>query len=319
MQQTSSETLEVAAAVIRDAQGRVLVSQRAAGKHLADAWEFPGGKIEPGESVREALERELHEELGIRPGPSRPLVAIRHEYPDKTVRLCLHELHAFEGTPHGRENQALRWVAVEDLGTLEMPPADRPLIRLLELDGYYALSPSPAALGGEEPFVEAWRDCLAAGFRLLRLSPAPDEDISPSLIDTLTALCQAHHARWIAAGELTQCFGWPADGIHLDTRQLMTLDKRPLPDDKLVIAACHDLEEIRIAESLPADLVTLAPVETSPSHPDATPIGWHDFERVVRYSPLPVLALGGVTPDDWMRARNAGAFGVAGSKAFGWA
>ena len=138
------------------------------------------------------------------------------------------------------------------------------------------------------------------------------------LIERVDALTREFGARWIASGELEQCFGWPADGIHLDTRQLMTLDKRPLPEDRLVIASCHDLEEIRIADGLGVDLVTLSPVLQTVSHPDASPMGWDDFERVVSRSPLPVMALGGMRPDDWGRARSIGAFGVAGISAFGW-
>jgi len=312
------ETIEVAAAVLRDDEGRVLVSRRLAGRHLAGMWEFPGGKVEPGEVPEAALARELEEELGIKTGPSRPLVAVRHEYPEKIVRLCLYEVHSFSGTPHGAEGQDVRWVAPGALAELEMPAADGPLIRLLDLDGHYSISPSPGEFDSTDRFVDAWRASLEAGYRLLRLRPAPGERVASEMIRRIDAVTREFGARWIASGELEQCFGWPADGIHLNTRQLMTLDKRPLPADRLVIASCHDLEEIHIADSLDADLVTLSPVMPTPSHPDAAPMGWDDFERVVRRSPLPVMALGGVRPDDWGRARAIGAFGVAGIGAFGW-
>lgn len=312
------ETIEVAAAVLRDDEGRVLVSRRLAGRHLAGMWEFPGGKIEPGEAPEAALARELEEELGIMAGPSRPLIAVHHDYPEKVVRLCLYEVHSFSGTPHGAEGQEIRWVAPADLGALEMPAADRPLTRLLDLDGHYSISPSPGSFDSIDRFVDAWRASLEAGYRLLRLRPAAGERVAGELIERVDALTREFGARWIASGELEQCFGWPAHGIHLDTRQLMTLDKRPLPEDRLVIASCHDLEEIRIADSLGADLVTLSPVMPTASHPDASPMGWDDFERVVRRAPLPVMALGGMRPDDWARARSIGAFGVAGIRAFGW-
>lgn len=312
------ETIEVAAGVLRDGEGRVLVSRRLAGRHLAGMWEFPGGKIEPGESPEAALARELEEELGITLGPSRPLAAVRHEYPEKIVRLCLYEVHSFSGSPSGAEGQEIRWVKPDALGALEMPAADRPLVRLLDLDGHYSISPSPGAFESAEHFVDAWRASLEAGYRLLRLRPAPGERVATDVIARIDALTREFDARWIASGELEHCFGWPADGIHLNTRQLMTLDKRPLPADRLVIASCHDLEEIHVADSLGVDLVTLSTVMPTPSHPDAASLGWDDFERVVRRSPLPVMALGGVRPDDWGRARAIGAFGVAGIRAFGW-
>lgn len=313
----AARTIEVAAAVLRDAQGRILLSQRPPGRHLAGYWEFPGGKIEPGESAAEALTRELDEELEIRAGPIRPLVSIRHESPEATLRLHLLEVHSWIGTPRGREGQALRWVAPEALDPRQMPAADRPLLRVLDLDGYYAISPSPAALG-DAAFIDAWQACLDAGYRLLRLRPGPNERPSERLIERIDALTRAHGARWIASGDLAACFSWPAHGLHLTTRQLITLDRRPIGDDALLIASCHDLEEIRIAAALGADLVTLSPVADTPSHPGAATLGWHGFERLVRYAPLPVLALGGVGPDDWSRARAAGAFGVAGIRAFGW-
>lgn len=310
--------IEVAAGVLRDEAGRVLVTRRAPGTHLAGMWEFPGGKIEAGETPADALRRELVEELGVAPGPSRPLVSMRHEYPEKTVRLRLYEIHSLDGPPGGAEGQEIRWATPDELAQLEMPAADRPLVRLLDLDGHYSISPAPRDFASPQHFVDAWQACLEAGFRLLRLRPAPGERVDPALVESIDRLTRDHDARWIASGELEQCFGWPAHGIHLNTRQLLTLDHRPLPADRLVIASCHDLEEIRIAETIDADLVTLSPVQATASHPDVAPIGWDDFERVVRFSPLPVMALGGVRPDDWSRARATGAFGVAGIRSFGW-
>ena len=105
--------IEVAAAVIRDAGNRILVTRRLPGRHLAGMWEFPGGKIESDESPEQALARELDEELGIRMGPVRPLATVCHSYPEKRVRLRLFEVHSHQGSPTGREGQPLRWVDPE--------------------------------------------------------------------------------------------------------------------------------------------------------------------------------------------------------------
>jgi len=156
-----------------------------------------------------------------------------------------------------------------------------------------------------------------AGRVLANRRPDRAERFEPALIERIDRITREFGAQWIASGALGQCFGWPADGIHLDTRQLLKMEKRPLPEDKLVIASCHDLEEIHIADSLGADLVTFSPVEATASHPGAVPLGWDDFARVVHRSPLPVIALGGVRPDDWGRARALGAFSVGGIRAFG--
>jgi 8-oxo-dGTP diphosphatase len=312
------ETVEVAAGVLRDDAGRVLVSRRPAGRHLAGLWEFPGGKVEADETPADALARELNEELGVRIGASRPLVAVRHEYREKIVHLRLFEIHSFEGTPDGREGQPLKWASIEELASLDMPAADRPLVRLLDLDPHYSISPSPGTFESDAHFIDAWRQCLEAGFRLIRLRPIPGERVDGEVVGAIDRMTREYGGRWIASGDLEQCYGWPAHGIHLNTAQLMHLDRRPWPSDGLLIASCHDLEETRIAESLEADLVTLSPVAETPSHPEAAPLGWDAFERVVRFSPLPVLALGGVRPDDWQRVRAGGGFGVAGIRAFGW-
>ncbi len=312
------ETVEVAAGVLRDEDGRVLLSRRPDGRHLAGSWEFPGGKVEAGEAPDQALERELAEELGVRIGPSRPLASIRHEYPEKIVRLRLFEVHSFRGTPQGVEGQEIRWVPISGLDAGEMPAADRPLIRLLDLDPHYSISPAPSTFESPSRFIEAWQQCLQAGFRLIRLRPAPGERVPNEVVEAIDRMTRASGARWIASGDLDQCYGWPAHGIHLSAAQIVHLDRRPWPQERIVIASCHDLEETRIADSVQADLVTLSPVAETASHPDAMPLGWDAFERVIRFCPLPALALGGVRPDDWARSRAAGAFGVAGISAFGW-
>ena len=122
-------------------------------------------------------------------------MAVRHEYPEKIVRLCLYEVHSFSGTPHGAEGQDVRWVAPADLGDLEMPAADRPLIRLLDLDGHYAISPAPGAFDSADRFVDAWRASLEAGYRLLRLRPAHGERVPSELIERVDALTREFGAR----------------------------------------------------------------------------------------------------------------------------
>jgi len=121
----------VVAAALYDAQGRVLIAQRPPGKHQAGRWEFPGGKVTPGEAESEALVRELREELGIEVGASRPFMRIRHTYPDRSVELSLWIVERFGGTPRGLDGQQLRWVAPADLGDADLLEADRPFIEAL--------------------------------------------------------------------------------------------------------------------------------------------------------------------------------------------
>ncbi len=121
----------VVAAALYDPSGRVLIARRPAGKHMAGRWEFPGGKVHPGESERAALERELHEELGIQVGAARPCMRLTHAYADREVELSLWIIERFSGTPGAVEGQELKWVALDALAAQDMLEADRPFIAAL--------------------------------------------------------------------------------------------------------------------------------------------------------------------------------------------
>ena len=118
--------IHVVAAVIRGADGRILIARRADDQHQGGLWEFPGGKVESGEAVQAALARELEEELGIRPSVARPLIQVQHDYPDKQVLLDVWEVSAFVGEPHGAEGQPLAWVGARQLLEYQFPAANRP-------------------------------------------------------------------------------------------------------------------------------------------------------------------------------------------------
>lgn len=128
----------VAAVALVDADGRILLAQRPAGKSMAGLWEFPGGKVEPGERPEETLIRELHEELGIEVKEAclAPLTFASHGYENFHLLMPLWVCRRWSGTVVGREGQALRWVRAHRLREFEMPPADEPLIpHLIDLIG----------------------------------------------------------------------------------------------------------------------------------------------------------------------------------------
>lgn len=126
--------VDVVAAALLDGAGRVLVAQRPAGKSLAGLWEFPGGKIEPGEAPAAALVRELAEELGIEVAEAdlRPLTFVAHAYPDFQLLMLLYTCTRWTGEPVGDEGQPVAWHSAEALAALAMPPADVPLLAPLQ-------------------------------------------------------------------------------------------------------------------------------------------------------------------------------------------
>jgi 8-oxo-dGTP diphosphatase len=129
---TAPARIHVVAGVLRDGAGRVLIAQRPAGRHGAGFWEFPGGKLAPGEAPRQALARELDEELGISVEAAEWLLSLDHDYPDRRVHLEFWQVSRFAGEPRPREQQPLRWVPVAELATAGLLPADAPLVEVLQ-------------------------------------------------------------------------------------------------------------------------------------------------------------------------------------------
>lgn len=125
--------IHVVAAVVIDGEGRVLIAQRPKKKHLAGGWEFPGGKLEPGEERLSGLSRELREEIGIAIAKPRPLIRVHHSYPRREILLDVWVVRSYTGEPKGLEGQALRWCPQQDLGSADLLPADKPIVAALRL------------------------------------------------------------------------------------------------------------------------------------------------------------------------------------------
>jgi 8-oxo-dGTP diphosphatase len=128
---TAAAGVRVVAAALYDRAGQVLIAQRPAGKPLAGRWEFPGGKVQRGEREREALARELREELGIEVTAARPFMRLRAPYRERAVELSLWIVEAFSGMPRSLEGQRLKWVAPAALATEDILEADQPFIEAL--------------------------------------------------------------------------------------------------------------------------------------------------------------------------------------------
>jgi 8-oxo-dGTP diphosphatase len=305
--------VHVVAAVLRDRRGRILLARRTAGRDLAGAWEFPGGKVEPGESPDAALARELEEELGIRIGASAPLIRVPQAYPGKRIVLDVRVVADYAGTPHGRENQALAWTPLAKLSTYPMPPADRPVVAALTQADRLLVTPEPDA--DDASFVATVAAALAAGMRRVQLRAKSVDAARRAKLGTMVhAHCRAAGAELLVNGdiELARCLGC---GVHLPAAQLRALDQRPLPATQPVSAACHDRDELLRAEALGVDFALLGPVAATPTHPEAVALGWAGFARLRECVSLPIYGLGGLEPADLATARDHGAQGIAAIRA----
>lgn len=310
-----ADPVEVAVAVLRAADGRVLVAERAAWRHQGGRLEFPGGKIDSGEDLAAALARELDEELGVRLQAWAPLLRLRHRYDDRAVVLHVCEVGDWAGEPHGAEGQPLAWCRPEDLAPERFPAANRPIIAALQLPPHYLVTPAPTA-DGLESALEGLRAAVAAGTRLVQLR-APglgDADLRRFVEGACTtvATAAAPVRLLLNSGDpawLERCPGLA--GLHLSARAAGTLQRRPLPAGRLLSCACHDAAEIRQAERLRADLLVIGHVGPTPSHPGREPLGWHGLEALTAATTLPAYAIGGLTPADLPAAREHGAIGIA--------
>ena len=302
-----SQRIHVVAAVITDARGRVLLARRTAGRDLAGAWEFPGGKVDPGETAFQALDRELHEELGIRIDAVTPLIAVPQAYPNKRLVLDVYRVESYRGRAHGREKQALAWAPLDKLVTYAMPPADRPVVALLTQPDRYLITPDVGP--DRKKFLQSVEHALVAGIRRIQLRSGLREDLS-ALAAQVLSRCAAHDAQLLINGDIKLAAKLNC-GVHLRASQLAELQERPLPLGQVVAASCHDEAELRLAQSLGADFVVLGPVAATPSHPDREPLGWHRFAVLRETVSLPIYALGGMTTPDLRDAHRHGAQGIA--------
>ena len=308
---TSSPRVEVAAAVIIDVAGRVLLARRTDGRDLAGLWEFPGGKLEPGESVEHALARELHEELGIEARIGAPLIAVAQQYPHKRLRLDVRHVRQWQGSPRGQEGQALAWVPVDKLVNYAMPPADRPVVAALRQPDRYLVTPSPIACESDHDWLDALQCSLDAGIRRVQLRlQGLDDSRRHALVAAAAKRCIAAGAEVLVNGDIALARELGI-GLHLRAAQLDGLPQRPVAAGVLLAASCHSADELRVAEALGCDFVIAGPLKPTPTHPDSSGIGWAQFEHLREHTSLPIYAIGGLAPADIPTARHHGAQGIA--------
>jgi len=303
--------VHVAPAALVNSEGAVLLTRRHDDAHQGGLWEFPGGKLDPGESVSEGLHRELREELGVVPDKHRPLIRVRHRYADREVLLDVHLVTVWKGEPEGLEGQPLAWVLPGQLDDYPMPAADEPIVRALLLPSTYLITPPQMA--DRESFGAQLEASLGAGASLvqLRLFDLPPSELV-SVGREVCRLCHANGARVLFNGDAATAETIGADGLHLNSRELHRIDRRPTASEGLLAASCHTPGDLARAAEIGADFALLSPVLPTRSHPDAEPLGWARFAEWVDPCPLPVYALGGMHPDLLKTAWQHGAQGVAG-------
>lgn len=305
-----SDELHIAVGVIANDSNEVLVARRPYDLHQGGLWEFPGGKVEAGENVREALARELYEELNMSVTHARPLIRIHYKYPEYPVLLDVWRIEDWEGELFGREGQPIEWVPAESLDERDFPAANQAIISAVQLPPVYLITPD---LGTEyDEFLQQAEACLRAGTRLIQLRCRRlTADRFRQLVRELRSLCHGYNASLLLNSTPAEAIAGGADGIHLPSARLLQLNERPLDSRYLIGASCHNRIEVEHACRLGLDFIVLSPIQPTPSHPEATPLGWDGLRWLTECSTIPVYALGGMRPDHLTRAWDGGAQGLA--------
>lgn len=305
---TQTSITEVVAAVLTQPDGRVLLAQRPPGKAYAGYWEFPGGKVEAGESLEAALARELHEELGIVIGPPCRWITRVFEYPHATVRLNFFRVFEWEGEPHPHEGQIFSWQRPEAIEVEPLLPANFPIVKALTLPPVLGITHAESL--GVDSFLARLDVALANDLRLIQLRDKTlPEDVRLQLARETVRRAHLHGARVLVNGSLDLANAAGADGMHLDSSAAARLSARP--DCEWVGVSCHDAAELAHAAAIDADFALLSPVLPTLTHPGAATLGWETFSALAAASPIPVYGLGGLGRDDLALAQLHGAHGVA--------
>ena len=304
---------EVAAGVLLrgdPAAPEFLLAQRPPGKPYAGYWEFPGGKVEAGETAHAALQRELQEELGIGVEQAWPWVCCEFSYPHATVRLRFFRVNAWRGEAAAIEHSGLVWLPTGQAASVApILPANGPILRALALPPVYALT--NASENGIEGELERLGKALRDGLRLIQVRDKTlPVNVRLDFARRVMQLAEAHPAaRILVNDDLQLATAVAAHGIHLSSAQLWRIQEKP--QFPLVAASCHDADELAQAARLQLDFAVLGPVLPTPSHPQAAGIGWQRFAQLGGRSPLPLYALGGMQPELLAEACSHGAHGIA--------
>ena len=314
---TPKPRIDVAVAVVFNPQGEVLWGCRPAGKPYAGYWEFPGGKVEPNETVWQALVRELQEELGILATQGGPWFVIEHDYEHANVRLHLYKVWSFEGAPKSLEKQDFQWAPLHPTDLSPILPATEPLLPKLA-------QPRLMAVSNYEEGFDACASRLSAALAR-QTSPVYVQFREKHLVGETLWLAFEHchdlcvrygHHLVLNSGTLGN-MGSRAEQLdlplHLTESDLLSGAFRA---KHCVGASVHDAVSLKEAFDQGLDYAVLGAVKYTATHPEKVALGWQGFAELSRSARLPVFAIGGLSVDDLHESARHGAHGVAMMRQF---
>lgn len=312
MSTQSKPWIDVAIGILQR-DGEVCLSLRQKHQHLADLWEFPGGKMEAGESAEQALQREFQEELGVETGQWRKLMVVPWHYEAVSVRLHVYTTGDFSGEPHGNEGQLVEWCPMNQLHNRSFPDANKGILLALKLPTTFL------TIGGfedDDDCLKRFESALKNGVRLAQFkSKGLAEKAFVELAKKLILLAHEYDAKLLLNADPEVLKSLPeADGIQLSSSQAKNYRKRPIAENKLFSVSTHSLSDMESAMEIEADILQLSPIKYTSAHPDIDPIGWQGMVEMIDEVAIPVYALGGMKLEDVEEATANGAQGVVLTK-----
>lgn len=295
-------TVDVAIAILLH-KSKVLVGWRQANQHQGNKHEFPGGKIEEGETPEQACRREVYEEVGIGLKEWHQFDVIRHEYED--IIVTLHLLHAY--VPDELLNlihQPWSWFSRDQLADLNFPKANSTIIERLIWSHLIKISDQVDELPKTNSQM------------YLRIETKDIEKLQQQLIKLSEQQLLKLIVNVDVWQQLNTVLQEKIKTVHLKQSQLMQLKKGDLVVAKRYIAACHDAVSVQHAHQIGCDAIFLSPVNPTATHPNSKVLGWDGFAALAQKSDIPVFALGGVAPADLEQAQKHNAYGLAGIRQF---
>ena len=304
----------IALGIIENRAGQLLIAKRSAGVHLENYWEFPGGRVEIGESFKMALRRELREEIGVDATRVQKIFEFTYRYDDRTLHFQVFRVLVHSSEIVSGEGQPLQWINRKQLDAVNMPPANRSVIAAVQLPRFYMIA-DYASIGSKQYFPIIERN-LRAGVDLIQLRAHHlTEAEYVFLAEKVHVLCEQHGATMICNCDLAWLKNLPTHGVHLTSARLAKV-KQHEKTNEFFSASCHTAAEVELANKLNIQCILVGPVHRTTSHPTATAIEWSGFSQLCSISNQPVYALGGVKKSESLIAIAHGGQGIAGIRAF---
>jgi 8-oxo-dGTP diphosphatase len=311
-------TIKVAVGILRNNKQQILISKRQNHQFMPDFWELPGGKIKQGELPKQAIIRELKEELGIVVTHLSAHKNITHQYPDRLIKLSIFNINQYQQTPRGIEGQDIIWSDIDNLANFKLLPTMKIFINSITLPNKYWIT--PALNHQSDDWMKKFDEKINQGISLIQLrSKTP---LNSHFIAELYSKCQQHNIK-LLLNIIDKSFNENyCDGWHITTAEMLALNKNPIlkksstTKPKILGVSTHCLKEALMAQNLGADFIVISPIQATQTHPNATPLGWKTAQEVAKKINIPVYFLGGMGLKDLNKALKLNAQGIAGVSAF---